>query len=92
MAASVGLIDVRILIFKLLFLILYPILIGFVADCIVYIGRVCQTHMLIRLLSPLTLVMLNIFYVLHSSPILMQLTCSITVVSMFFSQSEWKTV
>ena len=32
----------------------------------------------------LTFVMLNIFYVLHSSPIFIMFTCSITVASMYF--------
>ena len=39
----------------------------------------------------LTLVLLNIFYVLHSSPNFILLSCSIPVVRMHF-QSEWKTV
>ena len=56
-----GLKDVKILILNCSnFLILYPILIRFVANRNVLQGLVCQTHMLIRLLFPLKKRLLNL--------------------------------
>ena len=51
----------------------------------------CPTKRTLCLYVGLTIVMRNIFYAQHSSTIVMLLTCSIPVVSMYF-QSERETV